>query len=78
MSLIWSKIVKVSPIPDDMFTLSELELFYIDRLMRTYRIQKMLRNRDISKRIQNLISPRITSICKKKVSPYNFLKKKIC
>ena len=78
MSLIWSKIVKVSPVPDNMFTQSELKLFHIDRLTRTYSIQKVLRIRDISKRIQNLISPRITSICKKKVSPYNFSQEEDC
>ena len=63
MSLVWSKIVKVSPVPDNMFTQSELKLFHIDRLTRTYSNQKVMKIRDISKRIQNLMSPRITSIC---------------
>ena len=77
MSLIWRKIVKVSPIPDNMFTQSELKPFHINRLTRTYSIRKVLKISDILKRIRNLISPRIISICKEKVSPYNFLKKRI-
>ena len=80
-SLIRSKIAKASSVPDNMFTQSELKLFHIDRLMRTYSIQKVLRGRDISKRIQNLIRPRFTSICKYnfhlKVCPYNFFKRRI-
>ena len=60
-----------------MFAYSELELFQIDRLAKSNGIQKLLRRREFLERLQNLISPCITSVCKKKVSPHNFLKKRI-
>ena len=53
---------------------SELELFQIDRLARLYGIQKLLRRRKLLDRLQNLISPCTTSVCKKKVILHNFLK----
>jgi len=52
----------------------ELELFQMDKLVRSYGIQKLLRRREILECVQNLISPCITFICNKKVSPHNFLK----
>ena len=73
----WCQIVKLSPAPNDTFAQSELELFQIDRYARSYAIQNLLRCREILERVQNLISPCITSICNLKVSPHNFLKKKI-
>jgi hypothetical protein len=77
VSLMWCQIVKLFLTPYDKLAQSELKLFQIDRLARSYGIQKLLRCREILECVQNLISPRITSICKKKVSPHNFLTKKI-
>jgi len=71
------QIVKLSPAPNYMFALSELKLFQINRFTRSYGIQRMLRHREILERMQNLISPCITYVCKKKVSPHNILKKRI-
>ena len=69
--IMWCKIIKFSPAPDDTFALSELELFQIDRFARSYGNQKLLRCRDTSECVQKLISPCITSIaCNKKVSPH--------
>ena len=61
-----------------MFAQSELKLFQIDRLTRSYGIQKLMRRREILERVQNLISPCIASICNKKVSLHNFLKEEGC
>ena len=47
----------LSPAPNDMFAQSELELFKMDRLARSYGIQKILRRREILECVQNLISP---------------------
>jgi hypothetical protein len=48
VSLMWCQIVKLSPAPDDTFAQSELkELFQIDRLARSYGIQKLLRCREL-------------------------------
>jgi len=44
------------------FAQSEFILFQIDRLVRSYGIQKLLRHRGIVKRLQNLISLCITSV----------------
>jgi hypothetical protein len=57
VSLMWCQIVKFSPGPNDMSAQSELELLQIDRLARSYGIQKLLRGREILERMQNLISP---------------------
>ena len=73
VSPMWCQIVKLSPAPNDMFAQSEIELFQIDRFARLYGIQKLLRRREILECVQNLISPCITSVCKKKVSPHNLL-----
>jgi hypothetical protein len=70
----WCEIVKLSSDPDDTFAQSELELFWVDRL---YGIPKLLRRREIKECVHDLISPCITFICNKKVSPHNFLKKRI-
>jgi hypothetical protein len=45
------QIVKLSPAPNDMSEQSELKLYQIDRLARSYGIQKLLRHRDFLKRI---------------------------
>jgi len=58
-----------------MLAQNELRVFQIDRLAESYGIQKLLRRREILERMQNLICPCINSVCKKKVSPHNFLKK---
>jgi hypothetical protein len=50
-----------------MFVQSKLELFQIDRLARSYG-KKLLGCRKTLQRVQNLICPFITSVCKKKVS----------
>ena len=54
---------------------NQWEMYLIDRLTRLNGIQKLLRHREFLYRLQNLISPCITSICNKKDSPHNFLKK---
>jgi hypothetical protein len=51
------------------------ELFLMDGLARLYGMQNLLRHREILECVQSLISPCITSICNKKDSPHNFLKK---
>ena len=43
----WCHIVKLFPAPDDTFAQSELEPFQMDRLARSYGIQKLLRCRII-------------------------------
>ena len=63
MIIMWCQIFKFSPAPGDMFAQVELKLFQIDRLTRSYGIQKLLRRREILECVQNLISPCITSIC---------------
>jgi len=73
----WCQIVKLSPAPKDLFAQIELKLFYIDSFSRSYGIQKLLRCREILECVQNLISPCTASICNKKVSLHNFLKKRI-
>ena len=55
--IMWCQIIKFSPAPDDMFAQSELELFQIDRLTRSYGVQKLLRCREILECVQNLVSP---------------------
>ena len=61
--IMWCQVVKLSPAPNDTFAQSELELFQIDRLARSYGIQKLLRRREILECVQILVSPSITSIC---------------
>jgi len=61
--IMWCQIIKFSPAPDDMFTQRELKLFQIDRLARSYGVQKLLRRREIMECVQDLVSPCITSIC---------------
>jgi alpha-amylase/alpha-mannosidase (GH57 family) len=77
VSPMWCQTVKLSPAPNDMFAKSELKLFQSDRLTRSNGIQKLLRRREFLERLQKLISPCITYVCKKKVGPHNFLKKMI-
>ena len=77
VSLMWCQIVKFSPAPNDMSVYSELGLFQIYRLARSYGIQYLLRRGEILERVQNQISSCITPVCNKKVRPQNFLKKRI-
>jgi len=63
MIILWCQIIKFSPAPNDMFAQSELKLFQINRLARSYGIQKLLRRRKILECVQNLVNPCITSIC---------------
>jgi len=63
--IMWCHIIKFSPAPDDMLAQSELKLFQIDGLARSYGVQKLLRRREIMECMQNLVSPCITSVCKK-------------
>jgi len=77
MNLMCCHITKFSPAANDTFVWSGLKLFQTGKLTRPYgRIQKLLSRREIFEREQNLISPCITSVCKKKVSPCNFLKER--
>jgi len=49
----WCQIVKFSPARNNMSAQSELELFQIiDRLARSYGIQKLLRRREILECVQ--------------------------
>ena len=57
----WGQIIKLSPVSDD-FAQSELKLFQIDRLARSYGIQKLLRRREFLECVQNLVCPYIASI----------------
>ena len=41
--IMWCQIIKFSPAPNNTFAQSELELFYIHRLSRSYGIKKLLR-----------------------------------
>ena len=40
--LMWCQIVKVPPVHNDMLTQSKLKLFHVNRLARSYSIQKAL------------------------------------
>jgi len=55
--IMWCRIVKLSPAPDDTYMQIELELFQIDRFARSYGIQKLLRRREILDCVQNLVNP---------------------
>ena len=57
VSLMWCQIVKLFLTPYDKLAQSELKLFQIDRLARSYGIQKLLRCREILDYVQNLLSP---------------------
>jgi len=62
--IMWCQIIKFSPAPNDMSAHSELKLFQIDRLARSYGILKLLRRREILECVHNLVSlVRVTSIC---------------
>ena len=47
--IMWCQIVKLFAAPSEMFVRSELELFQIDRLARSYSIHKLLRHRDMQR-----------------------------
>jgi hypothetical protein len=59
--IMWCQNVKISPAPDDMFAQSELKLFQVDRLARSYGIQKLLRRREFLECVQNLVC--LVSLC---------------
>ena len=75
--IMWCQIVKLSPAPDDTFAQSELKPFQMDRLARSYGIQKLLRCRIIYGVRAEPDMSSIVSICNKEVSLHNFLKKRI-
>jgi len=74
LSLLWCRIIKLSPAPNDMFTYKELELHWTLSRLIDGMASKNCWDREI---LQHLISPCTTSVCKRKVSPHNFLKERI-